>query len=177
MIDLKRDPATFVTEKQLIERIKNELGEKHVKWWRAGWFILCDKTTKNMHFGDGIYLKDFMSRNKYDTLSYVRIRLVADVLNIRSVYGRPFHILVGFKSKTCKRTEIDFDEKWHSFGDAVDIKPRLARQIHNLRRATRYAKRKGGRRYYNDYIHIDCGPTRVWREFRPKKGGLTALGS
>lgn len=172
MINLDRDPANLVTEQQVIDLLNKELGEGAVARYNSANYLYFGRRTKNIQFRPGLSLHDMLTKNKYEQVSIMRVRLIADLINIRGILGEPFEIVRARKTRTCRRTENEYQEQQHQSGDAVDIRPikfKSKPAFKSLVKATRLGKEKGGRVIYATYIHLDSGYNRLERPNKRKK--------
>lgn len=170
MIDLDSiDHASLLTEEQAIDFLKLHLGEKSVTRYNAGYYVFMNDQSPDIELRPGLRLKQLASHDRYGTTSYIRVRLIADLMNIYDVLGGGFTIVEAFKTQASRSRESKYEEDWHKSGNAVDIKPLKKSGLRDLIRVARFVKQKGGRGFYPDYIHLDCGYNKTWTVGKSKK--------
>lgn len=144
-----------MTPADVKERILSLMGEKHIDYINAKYFLVFDKFTPDCQVLPLFKLSDLITKNPDDSYTRLDVKVLADLNNIVEDFGEPVKIVDTFRYLHMNRSKDEKEAFAHIEGTAIDLRPVNMKLMRELHKSVRKKKSRGRKILTANLVHID----------------------
>lgn len=171
----------MITNQEVKARVKSMLGENHLEYYNAKWYLVFDATTPDCRILPSFTLRQLQTKNKYETFTKLDVKILADLENIQETMNRliaenttrrynrhktkgcTVQILESYQSYAYSKEPDEAKRAQFAQGNALMLgvdRPWFFRDLQKAVRLVVSGRKAGSVGYYEDKMYIDS-----WRRF------------